>query len=139
MRAIVAIVVAGALACFATIQAASYSLESSAAVAGALPARVPPSFGLKVYRALDRISPAPFVESTLAAQALAAGDADAALHYALRMPASPARDELLARAALARGDAALALEYYLAAPDVDAVQRAANAAAAKNPEAGYRI
>ncbi len=139
LRAIVALVIGGMLACFATIQAASYSLASDAAVPGTLPKRVPASFGLRVYRTLDRLSPAPFVEATLAARALADGDAGAAQHYALRLPASPARDELLARVALARGDRPHALEYFLAAPDVDEVQRAAYDAAAASPEAGYRI
>jgi hypothetical protein len=122
-----------------SVQLASYALDARAAVPGSVPARVAPGFGVAVYGALDRIAPAPFVEATLAAHALEAGDFDAAQHYALRMPASPARDELLAQAARARGDETLALEYDLAAPDVDAVSRAAFALAATDPEAAYLL
>ena len=94
---------------------------------------------LAVYRALDRIAPAPFVETTLATQALESGDFAAAQTYALRLPTSPARDELLAQAARARGDEELALEYDLAAPDVDAVSQAALALVATDPEAAYAL
>ena len=91
---------------------------ASAAAPGSLPSRAPLGFGLAVYHALDRVAPAPYVESTLAAYSLSTGRAGEALRYALRLPASPARDELLARVAAAQGDASLALEYDLAAPDV---------------------
>ena len=96
-------------------------------------------FALAVYRTLDRIAPAPYVESTLAAYELSAGRADAALRYALRLPASPTRDELLARVAAARGDAALALEYDLAAPDADAVEAAVLALVPTSPAAAYEL
>lgn len=98
---------------------------------------MPASFGLAVYRALDRVAPAPYVETTLAGQALSSGDAAAALRYALRLPASPSRDELLGRIWAARGDDALAYEYFLAAPDVDAVQAAIERRASADPAAAY--
>jgi hypothetical protein len=139
LRAVTVAALTALLVALAVVQAASYALDARAAVAGSLPSRVPLSFGLAVYRALDRIAPAPFVEATLASQALGRGDFDAAQHYALRLPASPARDELLAQAARARGDAALALEYDLAAPDVDAVSQAASALADTDPEAAYDL
>jgi tetratricopeptide (TPR) repeat protein len=126
-------------AAFAAIQLASYSLNSGAAAPGTLPTRVPVAFGLSVYRALDRVAPAPYVVATLAAHDLAAGDSFAALREAIRLPASPARDELLARIAAARGDRQLALEYFLAAPDVSAVDAAAQAAAVRSPAAGYAL
>jgi tetratricopeptide (TPR) repeat protein len=134
-----AAVIAGLFVALAIVQFASYALDARAAVPGSLPSRVPLPFGLAVYRTLDRIAPAPFVESTLATQALAAGDLDAAERYALRLPSSPTRDELLAQTARARGDTTLALEYDLAAPDVDAVSQAAFALAAGNPEAAYQL
>lgn len=90
-----------------------------------------------VYGALDRIAPAPYVESTLAAEALERGDFASALLHALRLPASPWRDELLARAARARGDETLAQEYFLAAPDVAAVQASIDALARRDPAAAY--
>lgn len=139
LRAGTIVAIAAALAAFAAIQAASYSFDASLAAPGSLPTRIPQRFGLAVYRVLDRLAPAPYVESTLAANALSAGDTAAALRYALRLPASPARDELLGRIAQARGEAALALEYFLAAPDVDAVRSAANALAIADPAAAYAL
>jgi hypothetical protein len=76
----------------------------------------------------------------LAGAALARGDAGAAERYALRLPASPARDELLAQIAILRGQGTLALEYFLAAPDPAAIEAAAqDAAARRDPAAGYAI
>jgi tetratricopeptide (TPR) repeat protein len=92
-----------------------------------------------VYRVLDRVAPAPYVESTLAEFALRQGDAAAAARYALQLPASATRDELLARVADAQGDGALALEYFLAAPDVDAVQARVDALAATRPADAYAL
>lgn len=138
-RAVVAALIATTIVAFGVVQLASYALDATAAAPGMLPTRVPPAFGLAVYHGLDRVAPAPFVESTLAAHALADGDLDAAAHYALRLPASPTRDELLARTAQARGETTLALEYYLAAPDVDAVQVATNDLARGDPAAAYEL
>jgi hypothetical protein len=132
-------VITGLLVALAMVQFASYALDARAAVPGSVPARVPLGFGLAVYRALDRVAPAPFVESTLAAHALSTGNFDAAERYALRLPSSPTRDELLAQTARARGDAMLALEYDLAAPDVDAVTQAAFALVATDPQAAYEL
>lgn len=70
---------------------------------------------------------------------MAAGDLDAALQYALRLPGSPSRDELLARIALARGEDQLALEYFIAAPDVDAVQTRIDALERRDPAAAYAL
>jgi hypothetical protein len=139
VRAATVAVIAGLFVALAIVQFASYALDARAAVPGSLPSRVPLGFGLAVYHALDRVAPAPFVESTLAAQALSAGDFDAAQRYALRLPSSPTRDELLAQTARARGDTTLALEYDLAAPDVDAVSQAAFALVASDPEAAYQL
>jgi hypothetical protein len=82
---------------------------------------------------------ASYVEASLAQEALARGDALAAEHFAVRLPASPTRDELLARVALTRGQVALAREYFLAAPDPTAVESAAEALAARDPAAGYEL
>ncbi|HEY6325337.1 MAG TPA: tetratricopeptide repeat protein [Candidatus Cybelea sp.] len=124
----------------AKVQLASDALTASAAASGTFPTRVPASFGRLVYAWLDRIAPAPYVETTLAQDALARGDANAAEHYALRLPASPVRDELLARVAQTRGAKLLALEYFLAAPDAGAVNAAADdLLAARNPAAAYRL
>lgn len=85
--------------------------------------RVPHAWGLAVYHVLDRVAPASYVEDALANEALARGDVRDALHYAVRMPASPRRDDLLARIALARGQTVLAREYFFVADDIDALQQ----------------
>lgn len=92
-----------------------------------------------MYRTLDRVAPAPYVETTLAEHALSSNDPAAALRYALRLPASPSRDELLGRIWRARGDDALAYEYFLAAPDVDAVQAEIERRASADPAAAYAL
>jgi hypothetical protein len=84
---------------FGAIQLASGALTSAAAAPGTLPKHVPLRLGVAVYRVLDRVAPAPYVEASLAQEALARGDALAAEHFAVRLPASPTRDELLARVA----------------------------------------
>ncbi|MBV8491109.1 MAG: tetratricopeptide repeat protein, partial [Candidatus Eremiobacteraeota bacterium] len=125
--------------CFGTIQLASYGLDAGVAAPGTLPTHVSPAFGLAVYRVLDRIAPAPYVESTLAETALRDGDFAAAQRSALRLPSSAVRDELLARIAAAQGDATLALEYFIAAPDVDAVRARVDSLASSNPAAAYAL
>ena len=139
MRVAVALVVAALLVAFGAIQLASDSFAVAAAVPGSLPSRVPAGFGLAVYRALDRVAPAPYVETTLAAHALAAGETAEALRFALRLPASPSRDELLARIAVTQGDTPLALEYFLAAPDVDAVETSVQALVPSDPASAYAL
>ncbi len=137
---IIGVVVAAFLLSLAIVQLASDSLSASAAAPGTFPTRVPSDFGRLVYRWLDRVAPAPYVEATLAQDALGRGDTDAAEQYALRLPGSPVRDELLARAALARGERQLALEYFLAAPDAAAVNAAADdALASRDPAGAYRL
>ncbi len=127
------------LAAFGSIQLASDAFVAPIAAPGTLPTRVPLQFGLAVYRALDRVAPAPYVELTLASHELSQGDLDSALRHALRLPASPERDELLARVALARGDRQLAFEYFLAAPDVTAVQAFVDETARRDPAAAYAL
>ncbi len=139
MRAALIGLAAAVVVCFGVIQLASSSLDAAAAVPGSLPARIPSGFGLAVYRALDRVAPAPFVEATLARHALDEGDAAAAQRYALRLPPTPARDELLAQVAAARGDDGLAYEYFLAAPDVDAVRARVDAVAGADPARAYAM
>jgi tetratricopeptide (TPR) repeat protein len=138
-RVVVAALVVTLIVTFGIVQLASDALDSRAAAADTLPTRIPVRFGIAVYRALDRIAPAPYVETTLSEEALALGDADAAERHAVRLPASPIRDELLARVALTRGSLALAIEYFLAAPDPDAVNRSVKELAARDPAAAYSL
>lgn len=127
------------LAALAVVQLASDALNSAAAAPATLPRLLTPNFGVTVYRLLDRIAPAAYVEATLAQQALRTGDADAAERYAVRMPASPVRDELLARVALLRGQSLLAAEYFLAAPDPASIDAAAEHRALQDPASGYAL
>ena len=127
------------LVVLAVIQLASESLNAGAATAGTFPQWISPHFGEEVYGALDRLAPAPYVESTLAQRALDRGDVASSEHYAMRLPGSPQRDALLAQVARERGEKQLALEYSLAAFDVDAVQAAAQRLAANDPQAGYAL
>jgi len=139
LRLVLVVVAAAALVALAAVQLASDALNSRAAAPATLPRLVAPSFGLTIYRVLDAIAPASYVETTLAQQALTSGDADAAERYAVRLPASSARDELLARVALLRGQNALAVEYFLAAPDPASVDAAAQQLASQDPANGYAL
>lgn len=113
-RAIVGVVVLCVTLVLALVQLAS----------GAIYGHGSRAFGMGVYRAIDAIAPAAYVNDTLASAELMQGDASAAQRYALQMPAGPRRDDLLAQAAAAQGQTVLAREYYFAAYDVAAVQRA---------------
>jgi tetratricopeptide (TPR) repeat protein len=139
MYAVLATVVAALLAIFACVQFASAALLSGASTAGSLPAHLPAQWGRSVYEVLERIAPAPFVESMLARNAFERDDLDAAERHALQLPASPARDEWLARIAQARGEHALAIEYFFVAPDVDAVQREVDRIARTDPAAAFAL
>ncbi|HZV76601.1 MAG TPA: tetratricopeptide repeat protein [Candidatus Babeliales bacterium] len=139
MRWALGAIVAVTLVALGIVQLASDALSRNAAAEGTIPRAVSPALGIAVYRALDRLAPAPYVEEALAAQALDRGDADAAQRYAVRLPASPMRDELLARVALLRGRPLLAQEYFLAAPDPDAINSQAQALAFRDPAAAYAL
>lgn len=121
------------------MQLASDALNSGVAATGTLPRRIPVAFGVSVYRLLDRIAPAPYVEATLAKESIRRGDADSAERYAVRLPASPVRDELLAHVALLRGQTLLAREYFLAAPDPAAIDASAQLLAVRDPAAAYSL
>jgi tetratricopeptide (TPR) repeat protein len=55
------------------------------------------------------------------------------------LPGSPIRDELFAQVALQRGQRVLALEYLFAAPDPDAIDRAAQSLAPRDPVSAYEM
>ena len=135
-RGIVLAVVIIVLAALGVVQFASASLVAQPHTLSAL---IPRSFGLAVYRVLDRIAPAPYVEETLAEDDLSRGDLEGAQHHAVRLLSSPRRDDLLGRIAAARGETALALEYYFAAPDFDRTQAAIAQLAAHHPAAAYDL
>ena len=136
-QVIIAVVIALAIVGLGIIQVASDGLAKSVAVPGSLPSHASPAFGLRVYEWLDGVAPAPYVEASLARAALERGDISAAQHYAIRLPASPARNELLAQVARAQGQRLLAYEYFFAAPDVDEVQAEIFALSATDPVRAY--
>lgn len=138
-RIVIGALVAALVLAFAAIQLASDALSASAAAPRTLPRSIPLHFARLVYRTLDAVAPAPYVEVNLAQDALARGDADAAERYAVRLEASPVRDELLARVAASRGEEELAREYLIAAPDPIAVAAIAERIAARDPAAGYAL
>jgi tetratricopeptide (TPR) repeat protein len=127
------------VAALGAVQAASDGLEARAAAPYKLPHLISPSYGRRVYETLDRVAPAPFVETTLADEALQRGDYEQAERYALKLPPSTVRDALLARIAAARGRAQLALEYEVAAYDAGAVEATAEHLAPHDPAAAYRL
>lgn len=139
MKAALAVVVAALIGMLATIQFASEALSASAAAPGTLPHHISAGFGYAVYRFLDRVAPAAYVEATLAHYELQRGRTGAARHYALRLPESTVKDGLLSRIAAAGGDERLALEYALAAGDSATFAAAADRLAARDPAAAYAM
>jgi len=144
VRAILSTVIACVAIALALVQFASDGLYARAASPHALVARIPLSFGLRVYRAIDSVAPVGFVSDALATTALADGDLNAAQRYARQMPAGERHDDLLGKIAAARGDDDLAREYYYEATDVAATQREiallarTNLPAALHTEARFR-
>ncbi len=139
VRAIAFAVLALVLCCFGAIQFASDSLYAEAAAPHAFPSWIPKAFGMNVYRVLDRVAPAAYVESTLARSALQAGDTDRAWHYAVRLPAGAVRDGLLEQVAAARGETTLAFEYAFAAPDIAGVQTLIERMRIADPRGAYAL
>jgi hypothetical protein len=138
-RAVLTVVLSALVVLLGIVQFASEALCARAAAPHTLPRRLPASFGERVYAVLDRLAPAPYVESSLAQLALERGDGQTAQHYALRLPASTNRDELLSRIAAAMGSPQLALEYALAAFDADTVAARATRLGVADPRAAYEL
>ncbi len=121
------------------LQLASEALEARAAAPHTLPHRLSRSYGRQVYAFLDRLAPAPYVETTLARDALQRDEVTRAQRYALKLPPSTVRDAVLARIERARGRPQLALEYDIAAYDATAVESAAERIAKNDPASAYRL
>jgi len=139
VRVVTGAAVALVLVAFCAVQLASDAFCASAAAPGTLPTRVPIVVALQIYRTLDRVAPAPYIETTLAEYDAAHGDRTGALRHALRLPPTPIRNELLGRIALARGDRVLAMEYFFAAPDIAALQQYVLALAHSDPTRAYAV
>lgn len=97
-------------------------------------AHLPPDLGARVYGAIERVAPLPFVEATLGDDALRRGDLDGAAQHSGRMPPGTLRDELNARIALTRGRTDDAVRLFLDAGDDDALQAAVARLAASGRE-----
>lgn len=119
------------------VQFASASIFSYAAAPGSLVARMKPAIGAAIFSRIERVAPAPYLETMLAANALRGGDLAAAAGYAHKIPAGPIKSELLGRIALARGEGELAREYFLAAPDVDEMQTQISTISQTNADAAF--
>ena len=128
MRSRVAIA-AGALVVLALayVQVSSMALYRFAAAPHSLPALFTPQDGTRLYEALERVAPLPFVEAGLAQSALQRNDLHAANVYIARMPDSAAKWDDEGHVALAEHHGAQATADFLAAGDIDAVNRLADA------------
>ncbi len=107
--------------CLGLVQYGSDAIFSAVAAAGSLPSRFSVSSGVRVYNAIERVAPAPYVEAMLARAALDRGDLQLAKAHIERMPDSIVRSEYAGRIAAARGDRSAALAEYLKADDVGAL------------------
>jgi O-antigen ligase len=132
--------VCAAVSVCAFVQLASDGIFARAGAPISLAAHLPPRFGATAYLAIERVAPLPFVETTLADDALLRGDlADASTHADRMAPGAP-REERLARIALARGQDDLAIEHFLDAGDDAAVQdRVTELSARGRPRDAYLL
>jgi len=121
------------------VQYGSDAIFSSAGTRHSLPAQIPAAAGLRVYRQIDRIAPAPYVHMMIARAEFDRGDVAAAQNEAFRLPPSSARADLLGRIARARGDHALAQRYFIAADDVFAIGDEVDDLAKRDPARAYRV
>ena len=121
------------------VQVGSDALLSGAAVPASLPRLLPQQWGVGIYRAIDRIAPAPFVARELGLEALLRGDDASAVKYAVTLPAGGARDALFAAIERARGAKALAIEYELAGLDLPRLLRRIDAIEKDHPRAAYAL
>lgn len=122
-----------------TVQAASDAIFSSAAAPSSLPARLPPSLGVRLYKSIASIAPAPYVQAMLAQAEFDRGNYAGAQAYAQRLPPSPRRSDMLGKIARKRGLDALAESYFLQANDVFAITADVNRLAVAHPAAAYRL
>jgi tetratricopeptide (TPR) repeat protein/O-antigen ligase len=122
VRAAIAAAFVVAVVVAALVQLGSDAIFARAAAPASLPAHLPPGLGTRVYEALERVAPLPFVEAMLTDDALQRGDLAAAGAHAARMPAGTLRNEDEARIALARGRHDEAIRRFLEAGDAAALQ-----------------
>lgn len=121
------------------MQYGSDAIFSAAGTRHSLPAQLNVAAGLRVYRSIERVAPAPYVRMMIARGAFDSGDVTAAQNEAFRLPPSSARADLLGRIARARGDHALAQRYFILADDVFAMGDEIDRLAQRDPAGAYRV
>jgi tetratricopeptide (TPR) repeat protein len=121
------------------LQIGSDAVFAKAGEPVSLPAHVPLRLGAAIYRTAARVARPPFVIGMLARASLNSGDLTHAQTYAQALPDSAWRDELLGQIARAGGDRAAAQQYFLRAGDIEAIDRAVDALARRDPAAAYRL
>jgi putative inorganic carbon (hco3(-)) transporter len=112
---------AAAALCCGVVQIASSAVYAAAAAPYALPAHLPGNVGTRVYEAIERAAPVPFVAIVLTDDALHRNDLHAAAAHAARIPAGAVRSDREARIAAAQHRTADAIRLFLAAGDDDAL------------------
>ncbi|MEO6912515.1 MAG: hypothetical protein ABI182_00665 [Candidatus Baltobacteraceae bacterium] len=104
------------------VQFGSDAIFAGAAAPGSMPSHLSQSIGVRIYGAIERVAPAPYVEAMLTRAALDRGDLAQAGKHVERMPSSAARSEYAGRIAVAHGNRTIALREFLKADDVAALQ-----------------
>lgn len=122
-----------------TVQIGSGAIFSRAGEPASLPAHLRPQLGVAIYHGIARIAQAPYVDGMLARAALDSGDLAQAQLYAQRLPHSAKRDEVLGEIAQARGNEREAQRYFVRAGDIEAIDRAVDALAARDLPAAYAL
>lgn len=123
----------------AVVQFASDTILSRAGTPSSLPGLLPRGSGVAIYRAIERIAPASYVDAMLARAAIDGGDLSQARAYAQRLPNSQVRSEILGTIAQAQGDRRSAQRYFVDALDYAAVQREVHDLSATDPAAAYAL
>ena len=126
-------------AALGAVQLGSDSIFASAATPYSLPAHLPADTGVTVYRVIERVAPAPYVNLMLARAELDRGDVVRAHAHALRLPPSVRRSDLLGRIAQARGDQREAVRDFIAAGDVFAIDDEVDLIAKRDLRAAYAL
>ena len=120
-KAAVAVTAAVLLAVSAFVQLASSAVYGFAAAPSSVPHRLPVLLGTRMYEALERIAPVPFVETVLTDDALHRNDLRAATVHAARLPPGAVRADAEGRIAVAEHRTADAIGAFLNAGDDEAL------------------
>ena len=109
------------IAALGAVQLGSDAIFAGVGAAFSLPARLHPQLGVRIYREIARVAPAPYVNAMLARAAYDSGDLALARQYVLRLPPSSKRSDELGRIALQQGNEPQALHDFILAGDSDTI------------------